>query len=128
AWCWTPVDEWVNYHQLPDWDSSAMYKKGDICRLDMCEWVATADNKGVKPYVRLGYVDSMERIEEWIDNRFQLIDSYFEYTVDVGFKEFATDTSDRSNDIETIYDLQGRRVLTPQRGGLYIRGGKKFIY
>ena len=128
AWCWKPVDEWVNYHQLPDWDSSAMYKKGDICRLDMCEWVATADNKGVKPYVRLGYVDSMERIEEWIDNRFQLIDSYFEYTVDVGFKEFATDTSDRSNDIETIYDLQGRRVLTPQRGGLYIRGGKKFIY
>ena len=29
---------------------------------------------------------------------------------------------------QEIYDLQGRRVLTPQRGGLYIRGGKKFIY
>lgn len=28
----------------------------------------------------------------------------------------------------TVYDLQGRRVLTPQRGGLYIRGGKKIIY
>lgn len=27
----------------------------------------------------------------------------------------------------TIYDLQGRRVLTPQRGGLYIRGGRKFV-
>ncbi|MBR1732420.1 MAG: glycoside hydrolase family 16 protein, partial [Alloprevotella sp.] len=26
-----------------------------------------------------------------------------------------------------IYDLQGRRVSTPQRGGLYIRNGKKFI-
>ncbi|MBQ1580970.1 MAG: hypothetical protein II107_00685, partial [Prevotella sp.] len=27
-----------------------------------------------------------------------------------------------------VYDLQGRRVLTPQRGGLYIQGGKKLIY
>ncbi len=27
-----------------------------------------------------------------------------------------------------IYDLQGRRVNTPQRGGLYIQGGKKFIF
>lgn len=27
-----------------------------------------------------------------------------------------------------VYDLQGRRVLTPQLGGLYIQGGKKFIF
>ena len=27
-----------------------------------------------------------------------------------------------------IYDLQGRMVQTPQRGGLYIQSGKKFIY
>ena len=27
-----------------------------------------------------------------------------------------------------IYDLQGRKVQTPQRGGLYIQGGRKFIY
>jgi len=26
-----------------------------------------------------------------------------------------------------IYDLQGRRVVSPQRGGLYIRDGRKFI-
>lgn len=29
---------------------------------------------------------------------------------------------------QEIYDLQGRRVQAPQRGGLYIRGGKKLIY
>jgi hypothetical protein len=28
----------------------------------------------------------------------------------------------------TIYDPQGRRVLTPQRGGLYVKDGKKYIY
>lgn len=27
-----------------------------------------------------------------------------------------------------IYDLQGRRVLTPTKGGIYIVGGKKLIY
>ena len=29
---------------------------------------------------------------------------------------------------ETVYDLQGRRVQTPQPGGLYIRSGRKFIF
>lgn len=28
---------------------------------------------------------------------------------------------------ETIYDLHGRRVANPQRGGIYIRGGHKFV-
>ena len=28
---------------------------------------------------------------------------------------------------EIIYDLQGHKVLNPQRGGLYIKNGKKFI-
>ena len=28
----------------------------------------------------------------------------------------------------TVYDLQGRRVQAPQRDGLYVAGGKKFIY
>ncbi len=28
---------------------------------------------------------------------------------------------------ETVYDLSGRVVRAPQRGGLYIKGGKKFI-
>ncbi len=29
---------------------------------------------------------------------------------------------------KTIYDLQGRRITTPVRNHLYIRGGQKFIY
>ena len=28
---------------------------------------------------------------------------------------------------DVIYDLQGRRIITPQKKGIYIRGGKKFI-
>ncbi len=33
---------------------------------------------------------------------------------------------DREND-GAIYDLQGRRVLETEKGGIYIKGGKKFI-
>jgi hypothetical protein len=33
---------------------------------------------------------------------------------------------DREND-DAIYDLQGRRVLETEKGGIYIKGGKKFI-
>ena len=28
----------------------------------------------------------------------------------------------------SLYDLMGRRVTTPQKGQIYIRGGKKVIY
>ena len=38
---------------------------------------------------------------------------------------------DVENDVQTvdyIYDLQGRRVLEPQKGGLYIINGKKVIF
>ena len=31
------------------------------------------------------------------------------------------------NDSEAIYSLQGVRVSAPQKGQLYIQGGKKFI-
>ena len=36
------------------------------------------------------------------------------------------ETSAERND-DAIYDLQGRRVTTPQRKGIYIRNGKKYF-
>ncbi|MBQ6063690.1 MAG: CotH kinase family protein [Prevotella sp.] len=133
SWCWKPVDKWYHYHKLPDWDPSADYKKGDICRLDKCEWEATADNKGVKPYISLGYVDSIERIEEWVDLRFGFIDSYLGYVVDVGFGKYGQfymeeGFSERwSNEPAAIHNIQGLKVENTQSGVLYIRDGKKYI-
>ena len=40
----------------------------------------------------------------------------------------ATIGSDGRMDIQTVYDLQGRRVNSPVRGGLYIVGGKKMVF
>ena len=34
----------------------------------------------------------------------------------------------KRKDNEAIYDLQGRKVTTPQKNGLYIKDGKKFIF
>ena len=113
AWCWKPLDIWKNYHKLSDWNSTTEYKKGDICRLNLCEWEATEDNVGVKPYVSLGYVDSMERLEEWIDRRFELIDSYFGYVDYVGIGKYASNersTERWTNGKEIIYDIHGNRL------------------
>jgi len=40
----------------------------------------------------------------------------------------ATIGRDGRMDIQTVYDLQGRRVERPAKGSLYIVGGKKIIY
>ena len=40
----------------------------------------------------------------------------------------ATIDRDGRMDIQTVYDLQGRRVSSPVRGGLYIVGGKKIVF
>ncbi|MBQ9533632.1 MAG: hypothetical protein IJR71_06735, partial [Prevotella sp.] len=40
----------------------------------------------------------------------------------------ATISRDGQTDIQTVYDLQGRRVNSPVRGGLYIVGGKKIVF
>ena len=37
-------------------------------------------------------------------------------------------TDINTEDAGCIYDLQGRKVTTPKKNGLYIQGGKKYIY
>ncbi|MBQ5378555.1 MAG: hypothetical protein IIU48_08560, partial [Prevotella sp.] len=46
------------------------------------------------------------------------------------YNQIVTQISSTKRIIESnqaIYDLQGRRVTTPQKNGLYIKNGKKFI-
>ncbi|MBQ5983262.1 MAG: CotH kinase family protein [Prevotella sp.] len=129
ASCWKPVEKWRHYHKLKEWHSSTEYKKGDVCRLAMGEWEATADNQGVRPFVSLSYVDSMERLDEWIDKRFDLFDSYFSYLDDVGFGNFSSSASLKdnwSNAQESIYNLHGHRLSTLSPGvNIVVRKGEK---
>ena len=125
AWYWKPVDKWRHYHKLSDWDSTKEYKKGDICRLDLCEWEATEDNTGVKPYISLGYMDSVERYDQWIDRRFELMDSYFDYVSNVGIEKYVAGASNKeewTNVQETVYDLYGnkRNMSDATQKGIHI--------
>lgn len=50
---------------------------------------------------------------------------YLENAVETGVNSIQLDTPSAD---APIYDLSGRRVKTPQRGGLYIQNGKKVIF
>jgi hypothetical protein len=41
---------------------------------------------------------------------------------------FIDNVENNIQDVNFIYDLQGRRVLEPKKGGLYIINGKKVYY
>ena len=44
-------------------------------------------------------------------------------------EESAVHSVNKTEPIEEIwYDLQGRRIKTPQRRGIYIKNGKKYLY
>ena len=42
-------------------------------------------------------------------------------------EEVLTEVKGESGKVKTIYDLQGRKVTAPAKGGIYIQNGKKFI-
>lgn len=52
----------------------------------------------------------------------------FSYNEDIVSNDGINDVTTDSEESAPIYDLMGLRVEHPQRGGLYIRGGKKFIW
>lgn len=114
TWCWELVDGWHNYHKTADWDSRTNYKAGDLCRIAMRVWVATADNRGVRPYATLGYTDSMDRIEGWVDERFRLVDEYLGYEESVGIRVIPDKKP--LNGGGTYYGLGGIRLREPGKG------------
>ena len=77
-------------------------------------WDATADNRGVRPYATLGYTDSMDRIEGWVDERFRLVDEYLGYEESVGIRVIPDKKP--LNGGGTYYGLGGIRLREPGKG------------
>ncbi|MBQ5983161.1 MAG: leucine-rich repeat domain-containing protein [Prevotella sp.] len=73
-------------------------------------------------YVQKHLVDSYKATEGW--NEWKIILPIESYGLTDGIDNMNTEVNDNA----VIYDLQGRKVLTPQRGRLYIKNGKKYIY
>ena len=51
---------------------------------------------------------------------------YLEANGETTSVECVTEVEDRWND-NAVYDLMGRRVLNPTKGGIYIKNGKKIF-
>ncbi len=112
---WTQLDEGYN---MPEYDDKTVYQPGDRCTLDGLAWEATKTVRGVKPYVQLGYNDSLERYKSWIETRIALLDKHYDYVgkddtvAKIAVAEWAADSYD-------VYDMSGRK-LTKAVPGLNI--------
>ena len=123
---WKAVDDWDDYSQLPAYADTVAYAPGDRCIYSFRIWEATDSVTGVVPVVQQGYHDSLDRLMQWVEERFWLMDDYMDYMpsplVDI------QDMSHRSNaHHETTYDLQGRRLQGKPKQGIYIQNGRKYV-
>lgn len=76
---WQATEEWPQYYGLPKWASWHRYIPGECCALDSRVWRATASSQGVRPYIQLGYTDSLERLTDWVCERISYEDGLFGY-------------------------------------------------
>lgn len=77
---WEPYYDWSAYSHYPAWDETKVYEAGDMVTKSYRIWRATGTTTaGVKPYVLAGYRDSLQRVNNWLDERIALEDSYLGY-------------------------------------------------
>jgi hypothetical protein len=99
---WKTEDDWENFNQYPVFSKDVTYHAGDKCTVAFRIYTATTTTKGIRPYQRLGQIDSQERTEEWIKGRISLLDEYFAYDPN-GIKELPSDKQTRTNARKVIH-------------------------
>ena len=112
---WALCDEG---YDKPQWNSSTAYRRGDRCTLDGLAWEATMTVRGVRPYVKLGYQDSLERYQQWITQRIKLLDAHFGYNPAASQRiDSPTDGSRATtNGPFTVHSLAGHQLHSPVPG------------
>ena len=103
---WKHVEDTYAYWQYNIYDESKEYTPGERCQLDYLVWEATDTVCGVKPYIRLGYRDSLERYESWVAKRLEIMDDYLNYEPETITTSM---TLHEKSDSYIIYDATGRR-------------------
>ena len=68
-----------DYTSSPTYSDSMEYLEGDKCRLNYRIWRATKTMLGVKPYKQIGCKDSLERVQTWLAEHLESLDSYMKY-------------------------------------------------
>lgn len=130
--CWNPaeanagweiVDDWHDYLILPPYDAEKEYQEGEMCTAKNHVWRATQTIKGVEPNAKLGFTDSLERLESWIHDRMTMCDAFFDYDPfgDIVKVEeiISADSSER------IYTLEGLQIPELRKGvNIIVKAGK----
>ena len=99
-------------YDKPLWNDSTVYAPGDRCTLDNLAWEATDTVYGVKPYIQLGYHDSLERYKEWIRSRISILDERYGYqSTDDDIENISKPSA-----VISVHDAAGRKVSVPARG------------
>lgn len=120
AWEWAGT--WDNYSNIPDWDGGKTYIAGKQCRAGYMIFTATRQCKNRYPIITHGYRDGIDRINSWIDRRFDLQDFYWNY--DLSKDPFAEPggiapaivPADADASVVAVHNLAGVRLTAPSRG------------
>jgi hypothetical protein len=114
---WETYDNWENYRSTPDYSNKVTYVNGDVVKLEGRLWMATDSTINVKPFIRNATPDSIQRLESWISDRINFLDTEFGYVEPTGISRPVPDRQD--TEVVAIYTLSGIRVEHPSRG-IYI--------
>lgn len=72
---WTTDESlWGSYGKCASYSNDVTYNEGDLCKILQKVWKATGTTTGVRPYIFNGYIDSPERVENWIATRLSYLD------------------------------------------------------
>ena len=68
---------YANINRAKEYNDVTVYVPGEYCMLDNVVWEATETVCGVKPYVQLGYTDSLERYENYLLQRQDMLSKMY---------------------------------------------------
>ena len=115
---WEVCDEWELYDDVDTYYASYYYHTGDVCKCEGRLWRATTDITSVKPFTRNANIDTISRLHEWVADRINYLDDYFDY-IPVPDAVEAENVPDAQRRLVGIYTLSGMRVDAPTQG-IYI--------
>lgn len=114
---WQLYDDFTQYQNVGDWDASLTYQEGDLCRAYDMVWVAKNEVTGIHPCPQPGYIDSLERVEDWIERRVAMEDVLWNYNgSQTSIKDVQESQNEPLGEIEAIYDVNGHRISKLQPG------------
>lgn len=120
---WKVSQEWSLYTSTPDFSTAKLYQAGDVCKLEGRLWEATKNVIGVQPFKRNSQLDSLQRLEKWVEQRIEFLD--MQYQMPQIPLKIDSNTQAKSNDV--FYNIMGLPVKHPRKGIYIVNGKKVFI-